>query len=104
VLRGQIGRYIETDTTNTRRRHAARQDFDAITFHRHALVTVEVDLPLFASPVALQLELEVIVVVGTDLIATADPIVEHAHATNVRFVTEIIGCVFSCHGLHTVPT
>ena len=79
VLRGHIGRFIEADITNARREHTAREDFNTLTFHRHALVNVEVDLPLFASPVVLQLELEVILVVGADFVATADPVVQHAH-------------------------
>ena len=50
----------------------------------------------------LRLELEVVVVVGTDFVETAEPVVEHAHVTNVRFEVEVIGCVFSRHKRHTV--
>ena len=52
----------------------------------------------------LPLEMGAIVVVGTDFVATAEPVVQHARATNVRFVVEVIGCVFSGHRRHTVPT
>ena len=49
-----------------------------------------VDLPLSASPVALHIELEAIEVVGTVFVAAADPVVQHAHAPDVRFATEVM--------------
>ena len=55
----------------SRNRHHQRREAA-----RHALVIAASGLPNVTSPAALQLELEVIVVVGTDFVSTADPIVQ----------------------------
>ena len=53
--------------------------------------------------IALQLELEVVVVVGANNVNAADPAIQHPKTPNVFLVLEIIDDVFSIHRPHAVP-
>ena len=52
-------------------------------------------MPLFALRVALQFELEFVVVLGANSAVAAGPIVQREEARNARFVRDVTGCVSS---------
>ena len=80
VVRGQIGRCAESDTTNARRRNASRQLFTAITRCPSTSCRHRKHRSCRSSHTV------------------------RTHTLHVRFVVEVIGRVFASHGRNTAPT
>ena len=73
------------------------------THHLDGHVTVQIHLPLLTATLVLQLEPGRIVVVWTNIVNAAEPVIQHAYTPDELLVLEIIEDVFSSHRPHTVP-